>query len=175
MPFLLPRPGTSGLSTKWEITKRCAHLWSKTLKPRQPAGRCYRLLAVFWTGGCAITWCQQNGLLTPWLTCVSLQVLTCSLFFAITPFFCCIGSLTMGCDPRNNRKECANSLSNRFWKRYKASICPRLGWGVADSCTHCQLTMGLELWMSVLVVSTSDEEPQHEHSIQESIIFYCFR
>lgn len=24
--FLLPRPGTSGLSTKWEITKRYAHL-----------------------------------------------------------------------------------------------------------------------------------------------------
>lgn len=45
------------------------------------------------------------------------------LFFAVTPFFCCIGSLTMGCDPRNNRRECANSLSNRFWKRYKASIC----------------------------------------------------
>lgn len=119
--------------------------------------------------------CQQNGLLTPMAyLCVFTSANSC-LSFAMTPFFCCIRSLTVGCDPRNNRIECANSLCNRFWERCKVSICtivsPRLGWGLADRRTHCQLTMGLELWTSVLVVSISDKQPQHEHSIQESIIF----
>lgn len=78
MSFLLPRPGTSGLSTKWQISKLYAHLWSKTLKPKEPSGRCYVVLAVFWVGGSAITWMPAEwrvGSLCPWLTCISSQVL----------------------------------------------------------------------------------------------------
>ena len=67
--------------------------------------------------------CQQNGLLTPMAyLCVFTSANSC-LSFAVTPFFCCIRSLTVGCDPRNNRIECANSLCNRFWKGCKVSIC----------------------------------------------------
>lgn len=86
---------------------------------------------------------MESGLLMPMAYLYFFTSSSSCSFFAMTPFLraCCIRSLTMGHDSRNNRIECADSLSNRFWIRYKASICtiidPCSGWVLVDRCAHC--------------------------------------